>query len=114
LLGFGIVLLAIPKSGSETVAKPKIRWGFEVKPGDVIADGPATQAARGTRRECAGGLHALVWLRDAIIIVDERLIRDDYHTSIYIYHTSIYIEEFELTAPGYQGQVGNAGHSERF
>jgi len=51
---------------------------------------------------------------DAIIIVDERLIRDDYHTSIYIYHTSIYIEEFELTAPGYQGQVGNAGHSERF
>lgn len=94
--------------GSETVAKPKIRWGFEVKPGDVIADGPATQAARGdrTRRECAGGLHALVW-RDAIIIIDERLIRDDYHTSIYI-------EEFELTAPGYQGQVGNAGHSERF
>lgn len=44
---------------------------------------------------------------DAIIIIDERLIRDDYHTSIYI-------EEFELTAPGYQGQVGNAGHSERF
>jgi len=72
---------------------PLCEVGDKVKAGDVIADGPATD-----RGEIALGKNVLVafmpWCgynyEDAIII-SERLLREDYYTSIYL-------EEFELTA----------------
>ena len=67
--------------------------GDKVKAGDVIADGPATD-----KGEVALGKNVLVafmpWCgynyEDAIII-SEKLLKEDYYTSIYL-------EEFELTA----------------
>ncbi|MGE5195796.1 MAG: DNA-directed RNA polymerase subunit beta, partial [Anaerolineae bacterium] len=72
---------------------PLCTIGDEVKAGDVIADGPATD-----KGEIALGKNALVafmpWCgynyEDAILI-SEKLLREDYYTSIYL-------EEFELTA----------------
>lgn len=73
--------------------RPLCTVGDKVKPGDAIADGPATD-----KGEVALGRNVLVafmpWFgynyEDAIII-SEKLLREDYYTSIYI-------EEFELTA----------------
>lgn len=73
--------------------QPLCEIGDEVKIGDVLADGPATD-----RGEVALGKNVLVafmpWFgynfEDAIII-SEKLLREDAYTSIYI-------EEFELTA----------------
>lgn len=73
--------------------QPLCNVGDKVKAGDVIADGPATD-----KGEVALGRNVLVafmpWFgynyEDAIII-SEKLLKEDYYTSIYI-------EEFELTA----------------
>ena len=73
--------------------RPLCDVGDVIHTGDVIADGPATD-----KGEIALGKNALVafmpWCgynyEDAIII-SEKLLREDYYTSIYI-------EEFELTA----------------
>lgn len=73
--------------------QPLCAIGDKVKAGDVLADGPATD-----KGEAALGRNVLVafmpWFgynfEDAIII-SEKLLREDYYTSIYI-------EEFELTA----------------
>jgi DNA-directed RNA polymerase subunit beta len=71
--------------------KPVVKVGQRVKPGDILADGPATRLG-----DLALGYNVLVafmpWrgynFEDAIL-VSERLIRDDIFTSIHI-------EEFEL------------------
>ncbi len=73
--------------------QPLCEVGDKIKAGDVIADGPATD-----KGEIALGKNVLVafmpWFgynyEDAIII-SEKLLREDYFTSIYI-------EEFEITA----------------
>lgn len=73
--------------------RPLCNVGDKIRAGDVIADGPATD-----KGEVALGRNVLVafmpWFgynyEDAIII-SEKLLREDYYTSIYI-------EEFELTA----------------
>lgn len=73
--------------------QPLCNVGDKIRAGDVIADGPATD-----KGEIALGRNVLVafmpWFgynyEDAIIISD-KLLREDYYTSIYI-------EEFELTA----------------
>jgi DNA-directed RNA polymerase subunit beta len=73
--------------------RPLCNVGDKIKAGDVIADGPATD-----KGEIALGRNVLVafmpWFgynyEDAIII-SEKLLREDYYTSLYI-------EEFELTA----------------
>ncbi len=73
--------------------RPLCNVGDKIKAGDVIADGPAID-----KGEVALGRNVLVafmpWCgynyEDAIII-SEKLLREDYYTSIYI-------EEFELTA----------------
>lgn len=80
-------------SGSCINQAPLCNVGDELKAGDVLADGPATD-----RGEVALGQNVLVafmpWcgynFEDAIII-SEKLLREDYYTSIYI-------EEFELIA----------------
>jgi DNA-directed RNA polymerase subunit beta len=80
-------------SGTCLNQTPLVGVGDEVKAGDIIADGPSTD-----RGEVALGKNVLVafmpWCgynyEDAIII-SEKLIREDYYTSIYL-------EEFELTA----------------
>lgn len=72
---------------------PLVSVGQEIRAGDVLADGPATD-----KGEVALGKNVLVafmpWCgynyEDAIII-SEKLLREDYYTSVYI-------EEFELTA----------------
>ncbi len=72
---------------------PLCNVGDKVKPGDILADGSATD-----KGEIALGKNVLVafmpWCgynyEDAIII-SEKLIREDYYTSLYL-------EEFELTA----------------
>jgi DNA-directed RNA polymerase subunit beta len=80
-------------SGTCINQTPLCNVGDKVQPGDVLADGPATD-----KGEVALGKNVLVafmpWCgynyEDAIII-SEKLIREDYYTSIYL-------EEFELTA----------------
>ncbi|HWR53620.1 MAG TPA: DNA-directed RNA polymerase subunit beta [Bryobacteraceae bacterium] len=73
--------------------KPIVQQGQRVKKGDVLADGPCTEQG-----ELALGRNVLVafmpWrgynFEDAIV-VSERLVKDDYYTSIHI-------EEFEIEA----------------
>src|SRR6476660_1827456 len=73
--------------------KPFVRVGDRVKKGQVLADGPCTE-----RGELALGRNVLVaflpWrgynFEDAII-VSEKLVKDDYYTSIHI-------EEYEIEA----------------
>ena len=73
--------------------KPIVHEGQKVKKGDVLADGPCTEAG-----ELALGRNVLVafmpWrgynFEDAIV-VSEKLVKDDYYTSIHI-------EEFEIEA----------------
>ncbi len=73
--------------------KPIVFQGQKVKKGDVLADGPCTEAG-----ELALGRNVLVafmpWrgynFEDAIV-VSEKLVKDDYYTSIHI-------EEFEIEA----------------
>jgi DNA-directed RNA polymerase subunit beta len=73
--------------------KPIVYQGDRVKKGDVLADGPCTEAG-----ELALGRNVLVafmpWrgynFEDAIV-VSEKLVKDDYYTSIHI-------EEFEVDA----------------
>ncbi|HZF09126.1 MAG TPA: DNA-directed RNA polymerase subunit beta [Thermoanaerobaculia bacterium] len=73
--------------------KPVVEEGIRVKKGDVLADGPCTEAG-----ELALGRNVLVafmpWrgynFEDAILI-SEKLVREDYYTSIHI-------EEFEIEA----------------
>jgi DNA-directed RNA polymerase subunit beta len=73
--------------------KPIVYQGQKVKKGDVLADGPCTELG-----ELALGRNVLVafmpWrgynFEDAIV-VSERLVKDDYYTSIHI-------EEFEVDA----------------
>jgi len=73
--------------------KPIVLKGLRVKKGDVLADGPCTEAG-----ELALGRNVLVafmpWrgynFEDAIV-VSEKLVKDDYYTSIHI-------EEFEIEA----------------
>lgn len=80
-------------SGTCINQTPLCHVGDKVKPGDIIADGPSTD-----KGEIALGKNALVafmpWCgynyEDAILI-SEKLLREDYYTSIYL-------EEFELTA----------------
>lgn len=80
-------------SGSCINQTPLCTVGDKVIAGDILADGPATD-----KGEIALGKNVLVafmpWCgynyEDAIII-SEKLIREDYYTSIYL-------EEFELTA----------------
>jgi DNA-directed RNA polymerase subunit beta len=80
-------------SGTCVNQTPLCNVGDKVQPGDVLADGPSTD-----KGEVALGKNVLVafmpWCgynyEDAIII-SEKLIREDYYTSIYL-------EEFELTA----------------
>jgi DNA-directed RNA polymerase subunit beta len=80
-------------SGTCINQTPICSVGDQVIPGDIVADGPATD-----KGEIALGKNTLVafmpWCgynyEDAIII-SEKLIREDYYTSIYL-------EEFELTA----------------
>jgi DNA-directed RNA polymerase subunit beta len=80
-------------AGTAINQRPLCNVGDEIRAGDVIADGPATD-----KGEVALGKNVLVafmpWFgynyEDAIII-SEKLIREDAYTSIYI-------EEFELTA----------------
>ena len=80
-------------SGSCINQTPLCEVGDKIIAGDILADGPATD-----KGEVALGKNVLVafmpWCgynyEDAIII-SEKLIREDYYTSIYL-------EEFELTA----------------
>jgi DNA-directed RNA polymerase subunit beta len=80
-------------SGSCINQRPICNVGDKIRAGDVIADGPATDCG-----ELALGRDVLVafmpWrgynYEDAII-VSEKLLREDYYTSIHI-------EEFEITA----------------
>ena len=73
--------------------KPLIETGLRVKKGDVLADGPCTELG-----ELALGRNVLVafmpWrgynFEDAIL-VSEKLVKEDYYTSIHI-------EEFEIEA----------------
>jgi DNA-directed RNA polymerase subunit beta len=73
--------------------KPMVSVGQRVRKGEVLADGPCTQAG-----ELALGRNVLVafmpWrgynFEDAIV-VSEKLVKDDYYTSIHI-------EEFEIEA----------------
>ncbi len=73
--------------------KPIVRIGQRVRKGDVLADGPCTD-----KGELALGRNVLVafmpWrgynFEDAIV-VSERLVKDDYYTSVHI-------EEFEIEA----------------
>jgi DNA-directed RNA polymerase subunit beta len=73
--------------------KPVVKPGDRVEPGDIIADGPATEMG-----ELALGQNCVVafmpwqgYNYEDSILVSERLVREDYFTSIHV-------EEFEVSA----------------
>ncbi|MBI4462957.1 MAG: DNA-directed RNA polymerase subunit beta, partial [Acidobacteria bacterium] len=73
--------------------KPLVRRGQRVAKGDILADGPCTD-----RGELALGRNILVaflpWRGynfEAAVLVSEKLVRDDYYTSVHI-------EEFDIEA----------------
>ncbi len=80
-------------SGTSISQTPLVNVGDKILPGDIIADGPATD-----KGELALGKNVLVafmpWsgynYEDAIIVSD-KLVKKDYYTSVYL-------QEFELTA----------------
>src|SRR5437588_3522082 len=88
-------LIKFKRSNQNTciTQKPNVREGQRVRKGQVLADGPCTDAG-----ELALGRNILVafmpWrgnnFEDAIL-VSEKLVKDDYYTSIHI-------EEFEIEA----------------
>ncbi|MFZ2492181.1 MAG: DNA-directed RNA polymerase subunit beta [Thermoanaerobaculia bacterium] len=88
-------LIKFKRSNQNTciTQKPVVREGQRVRKGQVLADGPCTDAG-----ELALGRNVLVafmpWrgnnFEDAIL-VSEKMVRDDYYTSIHI-------EEFEIEA----------------
>jgi DNA-directed RNA polymerase subunit beta len=95
-VGSDIYLLTKFKRSNQNTCinqKPLVRAGDRVKQGHVLADGPCTD-----RGELALGRNVLVaflpWrgynFEDAIL-VSEKLVRDDYYTSIHI-------EEYEIEA----------------
>jgi DNA-directed RNA polymerase subunit beta len=75
--------------------RPLIRAGEEVKPGDIIADGPSTDNG-----ELALGRNVLVafmpWyghnFEDAIVI-SEKLVKDDVFTSIHIQELELHVRD---------------------
>ena len=75
--------------------RPLVRKGEEVKPGDVIADGPSTDSG-----ELALGRNILVsfmpWygsnFEDAIVL-SERLVKDDVFTSIHIQELELHVRD---------------------
>jgi DNA-directed RNA polymerase subunit beta len=93
-------LLKFERSNQDTCInqKPLVREGDQVKKGDVLADGPSTDAG-----ELALGKNLLVafmpWegynFEDAIIL-SERLVRDDVLTSIHIHEHEIDARDTKL------------------
>jgi DNA-directed RNA polymerase subunit beta len=75
--------------------RPLVEKGEEVKPGDVIADGPSTDSG-----ELALGRNILVsfmpWygsnFEDAIVL-SERLVKDDVYTSIHIQELELHVRD---------------------
>jgi DNA-directed RNA polymerase subunit beta len=75
--------------------RPLVRVGEEVKPGDIIADGPSTDQG-----ELALGRNVMVafmpWygsnFEDAIVI-SERLVKDDVFTSIHIQELELHVRD---------------------
>ena len=75
--------------------RPLVRIGEEVKPGDIIADGPSTDQG-----ELALGRNVLVafmpWygsnFEDAIVI-SEKLVKDDVFTSIHIQELELHVRD---------------------
>jgi DNA-directed RNA polymerase subunit beta len=75
--------------------RPLVRVGEEVQPGDIIADGPSTDAG-----ELALGRNVLVafmpWygsnFEDAIVI-SEKLVKDDVFTSIHIQELELHVRD---------------------
>jgi DNA-directed RNA polymerase subunit beta len=78
--------------------RPLVRKGQKIKAGEIIADGPATD-----KGELALGKNLLVafmpWegynFEDAIL-VNERLLKEDYFTSIHINHFDVTVSETKL------------------
>jgi DNA-directed RNA polymerase subunit beta len=75
--------------------RPLVRTGEDVQPGDIIADGPSTDAG-----ELALGRNVMVafmpWygsnFEDAIVI-SERLVKDDVFTSIHIQELELHVRD---------------------
>lgn len=75
--------------------RPLVRRGQEVKPGDIIADGPSTdqgELALGRNVLCA----FMPWygynFEDAIVL-SEKLVRDDVYTSIHIQELELHVRD---------------------
>ena len=91
--------------------KPLVQTGQKVKRGEIIADGPATH-----RGELAIGKNLLVafmsWegynYEDAII-VSERLVTEDYFTSVHIEEYEAEIRETTLGKEEFTKDIPNAG-----
>ena len=89
--------------------RPIVREGDAVKKGDVIADGPSTN-----RGELSLGRNVLVsfmpWdgynFEDAII-VNERLVREDYYTSIHIEEFEVEVRETKLGKEEFTRDIPN-------
>ena len=93
--------------------KPLVRVGDRVKKGQVLADGPCTE-----RGELALGRNVLVaflpWrgynFEDAIL-VSEKLVKDDYYTSIHIEEYEIEARDTKLGPEEVTRDIPNIGES---
>ncbi|MBO4636540.1 MAG: DNA-directed RNA polymerase subunit beta [Clostridiales bacterium] len=91
--------------------RPIVSLGEEIKAGDIIADGPATDNG-----ELALGRNVLIgfttWegynYEDAVL-VNERIVRDDYYTSIHIEEYECEARDTKLGAEEITREVPNVG-----
>ena len=91
--------------------RPIVALGEEIKAGDIIADGPATDNG-----ELALGRNVLIgfttWegynYEDAVL-VNERIVRDDYYTSIHIEEYECEARDTKLGAEEITREVPNVG-----
>jgi DNA-directed RNA polymerase beta subunit len=90
--------------------KPVVQKGQHVMKGQVIADGPCTD--KGDSLSVRNVLVAFMPWRgynfEDAILVSEKLVKEDYYTSVHI-------EEFEIESPRHQARAGrsHARHPQR-
>jgi len=106
-------LLKFQRSNQSTCInqRPLVRVGDEVKPGDIIADGPSTDLG-----ELALGRNILVafmpwngYNYEDSILISERIVRDDVYTSLHLEEFSVMARDTKLGPEEITRDIPNVG-----
>ena len=106
-------LLKFQRSNQSTCInqRPLVKVGDEVKPGDIIADGPSTDLG-----ELALGRNVLVafmpwngYNYEDSILISERIVRDDVYTSLHLEEFSVMARDTKLGPEEITRDIPNVG-----